>query len=159
MAQAEIVREDFAHHNPLKFKSHPRDKRLYWANRVWRGERRGWGQLTPVRSTDPDYPDLKKHLSEIPPDIDIAGDGLIRRGDLVLCTKPLEDVEKSNRRRHYLANKKLDMLKKGTYNPIAEELSKLRNESGSEYLTADRPEFSHGRTGEPQVIRSGKGGK
>ena len=157
MAQAEVVSELYAHHNPLKFKSHPKDEKLYWANRQWRSERRGWGQLRPVKSTDPDYQDLKQHLSEVPHDLDVAGDGLIRHGDLVLCRKSNEAAEQSEKRRTYLANRKLEALKKGTYNPVQEELGRLRNEPGSEYLIAEKAEFRHSRGEGPPVIRSGSG--
>lgn len=157
MAQAEVVSEHYAHHNPIKFKSQPKDRQLYWANRNWRSDRRGWGQLKPVKTTDPDYEELKKHLSEVPHDLDVRGDGYVHFGDLILCSKSMEEVERSNQRRHFLANRKIDALKKGTSNPMADELNKLRGQPGTEYLLAEKPEFRHARTGEPSVIKSGVG--
>ena len=151
MADAEVIQELFAHHNPLKFKSHPKGKKLYWANRNWRSERKGWGQLRPVHTTDSDWIEIKDCLSEAPLDLDLHGDTLVRRGDLVLCTKSQEAVDQSNRRREYLANRKVEALKQG-HNPVQDEVARLKG-GGTEYLAPVKPEFK--QEGGAKAIHSG----
>ena len=153
MASVELTRDLFAHHNPLKFKSHPKGKRLYWANKAWRSERKGWGRLRPVRTTDPDWAEVEACLEEAPLDLDLQSDHYVRRGDLVLCAKSEEDYERSNLRREYLANRKIKALAKG-HNPVTEELSRL---GGAENLAEEKPRFEQHRSHTPNqpVIKTG----
>jgi hypothetical protein len=151
MAEVE-VNDLFSHHNPLKFKKHPRGKQLYWANRSWREDRKGWGQLEPVKTTDSDWPEIQKCLQEAPLDLDFHGETVVKRGDLILCRKDIKAVERSNQRRTYLANRKVEALKKG-HNPVTDELARLGK---SQYVTSVKPEFRQEEPEPvPKAIRSG----
>ena len=153
MARVEITSDLFAHHNPLKFKQHPKGSRLYWANRAWRRDRKGWGQLKPVRTTDAEWPEIRECLAEAPLDMDLEGDNLVRRGDLVLCVKSQEEYERTNLRREYLANRKIAALEQG-HNPVTEELSRLGVDS--EHFAEEKPKFQHGRShGQSPVMKTG----
>ena len=154
MASVEITRDLFQHHDPLAFKKHPPGRQLYWANRSWRMQK-GWNRLKPVHTTDTDWDLIKECMSEAPLDLDLHGDTLVRRGDLVLCTKSEEDVAITNQRRSWLANRKVDALKKG-YNPVNDELSMLsRGGDSTDYVSSTKPEFHHERGTQPPVIRTG----
>jgi len=141
MASVEVLEnERYQDTNPLDFKSQPKGRQLYWANLKWRSERKGWGQLRPVRSTDSDFEELKSHLSEVPLDLDIHGDNLVRRGDLVLCVKSQEEVEKRQRRNYYRSTRLTRELSKGR-NLVAEELSKIHGKD--DLMEPLKPTFKH----------------
>jgi len=140
MPKVEVLDDRYQDHNPLTFKSHPAGRRLYWANLRWRSERKGWGQLRPVRSTDPDFKEITSHLAEAPLDLDIHGDNLVRRGDMVLCVKSEEEAVKRRDRNYSRATRLTRELKKGK-NLVDEELSMVR--AKDEDLEATKPTFSH----------------
>lgn len=144
MASIEVLDERFQDENPIGFKSHPKGKRLYWANLRYRSERKGWGRLRPVRATDSDFEELKSHLSEEPLDLDIHGDNLVRRGDLVLCVKSEEDVERRQRRNYARATRLTRALKAGK-NLVEEELKQLgvKEDPDDPKLSALPASFSH----------------
>jgi hypothetical protein len=143
MASVEVLEDErYQDVNPLDFKSHPKGRQLYWANLKWRSERKGWGQLRPVRKTDSDFEELKSHLSEVPLDLDIQGDNLVRRGDLVLCVKSEEEVEKRQRRNYHRSTRLTRELSKGR-NLVAEELQKIQGKDDT--LEATPAAFKHGK--------------
>jgi len=139
MAQVEVLEEHYQDVNPLDFRSHPKGQRLYWANKRWRSERKGWGQLRPVRTTDSDYEAIKSHLVEAPLDIDVHGDNLVHRGDLVLCVKSEEEATKRQRRNYMKATRLTRELKAGR-NLVQEEISQVK---GGGELAAMTPAFLH----------------
>lgn len=139
MPSASILEERYQDQNPLSFKSHPKGRHLYWANLRWRSEHKGWGQLRPVKKTDQDFEEVKSHLAEAPLDLDIHGDNLIRRGDMVLCVKSEEEVEKRRLRNYNRATRLSRDLAAGK-NLVAEELRSIRAESDE--FQALKPTFS-----------------
>lgn len=141
MAEVEIVRDLFSNHNPHAFKRHPKGKHLYWANPTWR-ERKGWGRMHPVKANSEEWSQVQDCLAEAPLDIDNKGTNLIKRGDSVLAVISEEDWQEKQKKRSYLANYKQNQLAKT--NLVAEELRAL----GGANVVADRPQFSHGRTGQ-----------
>lgn len=143
MPSVEVLEDErYQDVNPIDFKSHPKGRRLYWANLKWRSERKGWGQLRPVRSTDSDFEELKSHLSEVPLDLDIHGDNLVRRGDLVLCVKSEEEVERRQRRNYARSTRLTRELQKGR-NLVAEELQKIHGDDPD--MEPLKPTFMHGK--------------
>ncbi len=151
MAETEVVQDLFQEHNPLDFKSHPKGKQLYWANRLWRSERKGWGQLRPVRKTDSDWPEIQECLAEAPLDLDIHEDNLIRRGDLVLCTKAMEAVERKQKQNYLKATRNSRDLTAKKTNPVEAELSVGGEKADPDRLSALPVEFKSERA----LIRSG----
>lgn len=145
MAEVEIVRDLFSNHNPHAFKRHPKGRHLYWANRAWR-DRKGYGQLRPVKANSEEWKELQQCLAEAPLDIDNKGTNLIHRGDTILAVMNEEDWQAKQDRRSYLANYKQNRLTKT--NLVAEELNALGN---PENVVAQRQQFSHTRS-----IQSGK---
>lgn len=151
MAETEVIQDLYREHNPLEFTSHPQGKQLYWANRLWRSERKGWGQLRPVRKTDSDWPEIQGCLAEAPLDLDIHEDNLIRRGDLVLCVKSMVEVERKQKRNYMKATRNARELTAKRTNPVEAELSAGGGQIDPDRLSALPPEFKSERS----VIKSG----
>jgi len=151
MAETEVVQDLYQEHNPLEFRSHPKGKQLYWANRLWRSEKKGWGQLRPVRKTDSDWEEIQGCLADAPLDLDIHEDNLIRRGDLVLCTKVVAEVERKQKWNYMKATRNARDLTAKKTNPMEAELSASGEKIDSDRLSALPPEFKSERA----VIKSG----
>lgn len=133
---AELLSEIFSNQNPLAFDQKAvaelRAKHGVvptWANRRWRSEMRGWNGLRPVSAKPDDLLHkavvkcLKIELIDLEHQ---TSDGMIRQGDLVLCTMPAELYEKNLMKRHYRANR-ADLQLRKNQSEILTELKRIAN--------------------------------
>lgn len=141
-----ITRDLYQRHDPLEWDDEKiaecvakHGVRPALCNRKWRDNRRGWGALDPIPTSDPRFNDVYAALKNKPRDPKRkARDGYYHQGDLVLSIQPQEEWEISQARRTYLANRRMRFLRDG--NPVEAELAR---ETHTEGIEVPRPRIKH----------------
>lgn len=144
----QITREMFQQADPLSFNQEKVDELRqkhgvvpHFCNRKYRDERRGWGNLDPIETSDPMFADVYACLNNKPSPRNlkrVTKDGHYHQGDLVLSVISAEDYDIAQARRDYLANRRLRSVRDGDL--VGDEIRRLGNPENVKSLD---PEFEH----------------